>query len=258
MTRFDSSISKIYKLNLISCLCHRAKQICSSLTHLNREFENIRKFLCQNGFPLNLVDKIINNNLNSLREPIEPPITVERKALFITLPFVSEKINSEVRTEIVKIVTKFYPQLNLRLIFKNSFSINSFFQFKDSIPTMIQSNVVYLYSCAQCSATYCGETSRHLQTRICEHRGVSSRTGQLLSKTNSNIFNHFLESGHPVNSNSFKIIQKCKPGSTKIHESILIHKNSPSLNSKESSMPLAIFQFSLMVLICTCLGLSQG
>ena len=127
MTRFDSSISKIYKLNLISCLCHRAKQICSSLTHLNREFENIRKFLCQNGFPLNLVDKIINNNLNSLREPIEPPITVERKALFITLPFVSEKINSEVRTEIVKIVTKFYPQLNLRLIFKNSFSINSFF-----------------------------------------------------------------------------------------------------------------------------------
>ena len=76
---------------------------------------------------------------------------------------------------------------------------------------------------------------------FCEHRGVSSRTGQLLSKTNSNIFNHFLESGHPVNSNSFKIIQKCKPGSTKIHESILIHKNSPSLNTKESSMPLAIF-----------------
>ena len=240
MTRFDSSVSKIYKLNLISCLCHRAYQISSTFSHLTREFENIRKFLCQNGYPLNLVDKIIGKNLNKFHESVDPLQTADRKTLYVPLPYISEKINCDVRTEITKLVSKFYPQLDLRFIFKNSFSVGSFFRFKDSIPSMLQNDVVYLYTCAQCSATYCGETSRHLQTRICEHRGISSRTGQRLTKTNSNIFNHFLETDHPVVSNSFKIVQRCKSGTTKIHESIFIHKNSPSLNSKDSSMPLAI------------------
>ena len=240
MTRFDSSVSKIYKLNLISCLIHRAYNICSSYSHLTQELENIRRLLCQNGFPLNLTDSFIGKKLDTAYKSENPIPDVPKKPLYIVLPYVSEISNSNVRCNVLEIVGKFYPQLELKLIFKNQFSIGSFFQYKDRVPRMLSSNVVYLYTCALCGATYCGETSRHLQTRIAEHQGISSRTGRPLTNTNSTIFNHKFDTGHSVNVNSFEIVQKCKPGSTKIHESIYIHRNKPSLNNSESSVPLAI------------------
>ena len=156
------------------------------------------------------------------------------------MPYVSEFSNHEVKVQLSKLVHRFYPQLNLVLIFKNNFSVGSFFKFKDTIPRMLCSSVVYKFSCAQCNATYCGETVRHLQTRIAEHRGISSRTGFPLQKSNSRILDHALTTGHDIDQNNFQIVHRPKPNIIKIVESVVIHQIKPTLNNMDSSIPLKI------------------
>ena len=104
----------------------------------------------------------------------------------------------------------------------------------------MSSSVVYKFACAQCSATYVGETSRHLYSRIAEHQGRSPRTGQLLQNVNSNVFKHFLDSGHDINTNSFEILTLAQNSNLKILESVYIEKLKPSLNLTVSSTPLTI------------------
>ena len=99
------------------------------------------------------------------------------------------------------------------------------------------SNLVYKFKCEQCNATYYGETSRHLQTRVAEHKGLSPRTGHpLLYPHHSNIRDHSIQCNHPINSSNFSILYKTKSSyeDIKIAESILIKKDCPNLNSIES------------------------
>ena len=43
------------------------------------------------------------------------------------------------------------------------------FSVKDPVPFDLRSRVVYKFLCAGCNASYIGETSRHLSTRVREH-----------------------------------------------------------------------------------------
>ena len=88
---------------------------------------------------------------------------------------------------------------------------------------------------------YIGETSRHLSTRIAEHRGLSSRTGMPVSKPlNSSIRDHAMSSNHDISSSNFSVIFSCSEFNLRVSESILISKNNPSLNNTESSAPLNV------------------
>ena len=128
-----------------------------------------------------------------------------------------------------------------KIIFRNKFSVGSFFRTKDSIPSLVQSNLVYSYRCGQCDSTYYGETSRHLKTRIAEHKGLSNRTGKpITNPSHSSIRDHSLETGHELNSQNFKIIFRCNSLDLKISESILINQNQPNFNNMETSTNLSI------------------
>ena len=156
--------------------------------------------------------------------------------MFLSIPFLSNSSNKNITNDIQILMRKFYPQINLNLIFKNNFSIESFFRYKDIIPSSVLSNVVYKYECEQCTATYIGETTRHLKTRIAEHRGLSARTGKpLISPCHSSIRDHCSLCDHDMKSSNFSVIHKCFEASdTRISESIMINKYKPSLNTMES------------------------
>ena len=65
-------------------------------------------------------------------------------------------------------ISRLYPQIDIRLIFANNFSIGNFFNFKDRISPNIKSNIVYKYSCSLCSVTYLGQSIRHFHIRVPE------------------------------------------------------------------------------------------
>ena len=116
-------------------------------------------------------------------------------------------------SDISKLISKFYHQIDFRLIFANNFSISSFFNFKDRISPNIKSNIVYNYSCSHCSATYLGESIRHFHTRVSEHKGISPRTGVPYTKApKSNIYQHYLQTGHEILTSDFKIVSRVVNG----------------------------------------------
>ena len=161
--------------------------------------------------------------------------------IFITLPYIGNS-SHHCKNQLLNIVNKYFPKkVNLRCIFVNRNTVGSLFPFKDQIPLMMSSNIIYKYSCSQCQSTYIGETQRHLISRICEHKGISPRTSMPFSNPPfSNIREHALSFDHPIKVDNFSVLTRCPSHDLRLLESIFIHKFSPNLNNQASSFPLQI------------------
>jgi len=60
---------------------------------------------------------------------------------------------------------------NIKLSFFGINKLSSIIKIqKDPLPPLSHSNIVYKLRCAQCDASYVGQTRRLLKTRIDEHR----------------------------------------------------------------------------------------
>jgi len=240
-TKYSSAEPSRYKINLIQCLVSRAYKICSNLSKFNSELDFLKKYFTQNGFPSALVSSMIIKFSDVMRCTNTPVSTADKKPLFCAIPFISFRANSQIKKCLRDILRTNYPHLKMKLVFVNSFKVGSFFKFKDRPPQSLVSNAVYLFKCGQCSASYLGETSRHLITRVSYHKGLSSRTGKPLSTpTSSRIRDHSIDNNHQILQADFKILKTCKTVDLKITESVLIHKRKPCLNSQDSSVPLYI------------------
>ena len=138
--------------------------------------------------------------------------------------------------DIKTVISKYYPQIQLNIALINSNTLDKMFPFKDKIPNLCCSCVIYKYQCDQCSSSYIGETQKQLKYRIFQHKGISCRTGNRLTcPPNSNIRQHALDFDHPIKLENFKLVNKSNKYEIKIVESILIHKLSPNLNDRGSS-----------------------
>ena len=131
----------------------------------------------------------------------------------------------------------------LNSFLKNPSTIGSLFKFKDTLPALMQSCLVYSFSCPKCNfGAYIGSTKRLLKVRIDAHRGISHRTGCILNaKEFSPIRSHSESCHHNVQYSNFKILSKapnlyCLP----FLESLFIKQLSPNLNSQTTSVPLHI------------------
>ena len=203
----------------------------------------LRKFFTCNAYPIKLFEKEVFEYLNKQYKPSITFHTVPKLIQYLVLPFSgysSHKLEKEIR----ELVLKYYPQLNLRLIFTNKSTIGRFFKHKESTLPHLCSSIVYRFECERCNSSYVGSTVRHLKARVDEHRGVSSRTAQPLTKpSHSEIRNHCHENSHPLSFNHFSIIDRCNnPFDLRLLESIHIHKLRPTLNSYQSAAELNILR----------------
>ena len=130
-----------------------------------------------------------------------------------------------------------------KLVFRNPRTIGSLFRYKDSIPELMRSMVVYKYTCPRCNlGTYLGSTKRMLKVRIDSHRGISHRTGSSLSKKEfSNIREHATKCKSLISYKNFEIVAQANDEtSLLLTESLTIKQLVPTLNSQSSSAPLFI------------------
>ena len=201
----------------------------------------MKKYFVRNGYPVKLIEERANKKIDTLSHAKPLIHTVPKLDLYAAFPYSSRTNNRNIHGAIKKIVQGFFPQINLKIVFKNGNSVSSFFSFKDTVPSLLRSNIMYRYSCAQCPATYYGETTRHMCTRIAEHKGLSVRTGKPVTKPlNSSIRDHSIQTGHDLLNSNFTIAFSTNSCNLKISESILIQQNSPDLNNTDSSVPLNI------------------
>ena len=162
--------------------------------------------------------------------------------MFLAMPYFGKQ-SENLKSEILSIIGNLFPQLDLKIVLSNKYTISSLFKFKEPLPKMMLSSVVYKYSCAHCaSGTYVGSTTRAVHMRIAEHRGRSFRTGKLSSQPgHSAIRQHSLCCSKQISNSEFVLLgqEKCET-SLRILESLYIHVHKPNLNEMQSSFPLKI------------------
>ena len=238
-TNFHSFIPLAYKRSLVSCLLHRIFNLCSTYENFHAQLEVVRKLFNLNGFPSHMFDHLVRRFLDNMFDPKPTLYTVPKKIVYFCLPFTGSH-SLQIRNQITRLCNAAYPHLNIRFVFRSSTRISSFFPFKDKVPKLMRSGVVYLFKCRCCSASYVGQTTRHLHTRISEHLGISPITGKPSSSpVMSSIFSHLNSTGHSANFDDFEILSSCSDTcELMIHESLLISKLKPSLNVQGSSIPL--------------------
>ena len=89
----------------------------------------------------------------------------------------------------------------------------------------LKSHVVYKVTCNACSSIYVGQTSRHVTTRISEHRKKDSPVGQ-----------HLVEYCGTTHNVKWEILDACR-GVEKLMtiEAIYIKKQKPQLNKRDEN-----------------------
>ena len=139
-----------------------------------------------------MFDHLVHRFLDNMFDPKPTLYTVPKKIVYFCLPFTGSH-SLQIGNQITRLCNAAYPHLNIRFVFRSSTRISSFFPFKDKVPKLMRSGVVYLFKCRCCSASYVGQTTRHLHTRISEHLGISPITGKPSSSpVMSSIFSHLL------------------------------------------------------------------
>ena len=239
-TDFASLSPDIYKTNLISVLVYRAFHICSSYQNFHEEIVRIKEILSKNCFPKALTDRIIKSFLDKRFAPRPPALQEAKTALLFCMPYLG-RYSLQIKTKIYRIIKQCYPGIKLQVIFRSPKRIQSFFPFKDRCSALIRSSVVYKFQCPGCNASYFGKTSRNLLTRCREHLGIN-KAGQKIKVSSSAIWDHINQSGHAASLEDFSVLDRANNDfDLLIHESLLILRDRPSLNSQQSSIPLVLF-----------------
>ena len=116
-----------------------------------------------------------------------------------------------------------FPNISFCFIFRSGRRLSSFFPFKDRIPTLLRSHVVYKYTCQCCSALYLGQTRRYLYARISEHMGIFPLTGKKLATSSlSTILANSHQTSLRVSFNDFSLTSS---GHSSSNLEVLIQKS---------------------------------
>ena len=148
-----SFIPLAYQRFLVSCLLHRIFNLCSTYEKFHAQLEVVRKLFNFNGFLSHMFDHLVRRFLYNMFDPKPTVYTVPKKIVFFCLPFTGSH-SLQICIQITRLCNAAYPHLNIRFVFRSSTRISSFFPFKDKVPNLMRSRVVYLFKCRCCSASY--------------------------------------------------------------------------------------------------------
>jgi hypothetical protein len=207
------------------------------------ELNFLRGFFTDNGYPIFIFERHVRNFLNQIFEPPPTVATVPKQQCYISLPFYGHNAQLFI-TKLQDQLSEIYPHLSIRFCQRNSFTIGSFFRFKDRIPREMLSNIIYEFKCRDCNASYIGSSHRKSKERIDQHLGISSRTGRpLTSRLHSLPRLHAEEKDHHIASKDFNIIATANSDSDLLPlESLYIFSKKTNLNYHQSATPLLSIQ----------------
>ena len=246
MSKFYDFSPKDYKANLISTLVCRAFRICSSYVSFDKEINSLKKYLQGNGYPLSFIDKNIGSMLKKMYKPIGhvecDNYDVPKPIVYFTTYFLGD-VSKTMARDIRALLSEYYPQVHLRLLYKSANTIGSNFSFKDKIPKECLSNLVYKYTCERCNAFYIGKTDLQLRCRISQHMGISARTGEKLSSKNtSDVHAHSLKCRVKVKKENFTILDRVyEKSGIYILESLHQKNKKPTIGVHQQSTPLLCY-----------------
>lgn len=244
LLKFDSFISFQYKKSLIATLISRSFKISSKWDIFFAQCKHLSRVFTLNGYPAQLFQRCLTKFVQNTQATVvaqRRQSRLDEKAYCYVIPYLGRE-SVYARKRISKLIRQLDLSKKFRLIFRSSCRLSDFFRFKDRIPVLLQSNVIYCFNCDACNASYIGQTSRHLKVRSAEHMGLSWRTEKAITFTGqSAIHDHIVCSGHQASYDSFTVLSRCDKRDLSILESLFINQFKPSLNIGIPSAAVSLF-----------------
>ncbi len=187
---FHALAPKRYKRSVVSGFVHRIHRACSTWSLFHESLQKAKKILERNQYPPCFYDPIISQTLSSITAKTAPTIETPaeepqsqstggetstptsetpKRAIFIQY---RGKCTEDYARSLHKSSAPCTIIMTLRKLKTTMSSL------KPPVEKHLRSGVVYKIDCASCQAAYVGQTSRHLLTRIKEHRKPSSAVGK--------------------------------------------------------------------------------
>ena len=170
-TRWESFCDTRQKINLVKSLTSRAVKICSPST-LHQELDNLRQIFTENGYPSEVVNTTIKRvveaastrSANETRAATGPNDQSDKRVV-LTLPW-KGRVSTRFRKNIEDVVHSSFQNVRMLVAFSTRRAFSA--AVKDVLPTTMQSNVVYQFTCT-CKCAYVGRTSQQLGERVKQH-----------------------------------------------------------------------------------------
>ncbi|KAL5248218.1 hypothetical protein ACHWQZ_G017410 [Mnemiopsis leidyi] len=241
---YSSFIPDSYKLNKIFTLVYRAYRIASDMSVFHVDVEKLKKRLRLNGFPTYLIDQVTSKVLmryHAQQDNQQDTQQPDRERVYIALPYLGP-VSIILKRQLTKLVQKFYPSVQLKVVFRRGFRISNLFNYKDKFPIACRSMIVYYIQCKKCgpSQAYIGKTINSLYERF-----HASGTGHLhLNNIESALLKHCVESNDPECAFHFDDVKILESGrfdeEIRFIESILLKYDRQNLNTCERSIELKV------------------
>jgi hypothetical protein len=221
---FHSFVPISYKRGLVRTLFVRAVRICSPI-FLEDECVHLRSVLKVNGYPDHFIDMH-----QVLAIPFcEKSPTVEKKPVYLRLPFYGDKQASHLVKAVSTIFGKHVPAARPVFLFNTTRIPQA--SPKDRLPpTSTSSPIVYKFVC-DCGAAYIGRTSRPLAVRSSEHVPKwlrSGRSGMCRTAISEHLLQCDCDRGSALK--RFQIIARCQHERLmRILEALFIRRDRPAL-----------------------------
>ena len=121
------------------------------------KIDNLKTILMKNDYPPNFIDLCIKSFLNKLYKPKGIVQNVPKVNLFIKLQFLGSA-SFQIWKRLQKLFNDKLTSCNLKIAFTSPIRVKSFFTFKDKLPKMLLSGLVYKCKCGGCKANYYEKT----------------------------------------------------------------------------------------------------
>ena len=223
----DTICPNSWKRSVIYGSINRAKIICSSHELFLREVSKLKSIFRMNGYNDIFFDKVFKSFQirNSINETQNCTLKDNNFKHIIKIPFVG-KVSYEFKNKLTKLFSH-HLRVDISPVF-TTLKLSSFFSLKSRTPRLINSNVVYKFTClCDTSLTYIGKTKRHLSVRGLEHLEFEKESPK------SEIKSHLIQcvTCRRCDLDSFDILKNCKTDlESKIFEAMYIKKEMPKLN----------------------------
>ena len=139
-----------WKRGLIFCLLYRAKLICSSVSSIWEEVDELRRMFTRNGYSHRFFDVVCEKFLKP--KPLVDDSASAESAQLEDVPFCLFKVpfygrsSSGFAKEFKKLIENNF-KVNLRVVY-TTHKVGSFFHLKSMSPSALFTDVVYRFTCA--------------------------------------------------------------------------------------------------------------
>jgi len=180
---FFSSHPEQYKFNTINNLVDQAILLSDKRFH-ESNLLIVKNILLNNCYPISLINKkirerlyIINKNQFNASDKSKDKLNYINNAL--TVPYIKEISNGIKRAVGKNCDIRYTIPKKLNNIIKKG---------KDKLDKKLNTGVVYKLECNECEKVYIGQTKRHLETRIKEHKNnIRNSSGMQSVVTNHRV-----------------------------------------------------------------------